>query len=574
MRNKERHLRALYRLFTLLFCLIWANGLTAADPPHDSTKAVGCFSCHDVGSTNPMLLPDHPRPGNPNGIDDTLINNTCWGCHVDADPPVYVETHSSVMGTAKFGVMWTVECSVCHNQHTQEQNNLYSTTYGKFIRSRINLGRIKLYDLDENPITDPEKAGIRDVIFTGKADFADGDTTYNGICEVCHTRTNYHRNSSAGNHTHYPGQDCRTCHTHANGFVHGGGGGSGSGCIECHGHDVGFEYETGKFSQGKGTFKSHSAHTEHDPPDDVNGPNIGCDGCHDIDNIPFFKSGSDGNGDNLFNLEETIVCNPCHNDATGIATGSPVLKPPPVWNTTSLDCTGCHQIGPAYTSGSPKANSHAAHAGFGCETCHTSTTTDGVSINNLAVHADGFYTLQSGAGITFSYTFDADGGTCTNISCHGNQSATWGSTVGCDGCHGYPPMPGDGKDINNKFDGGKGVHVTSWDFGDIGGHIINPATLVPSADKYGDTATGYNECYKCHKNGTHADGTVDVMIEDGPWSTWTIKGPYERWEGFGMWGGPADYMGVPGDITTPKTCSNVACHFGNETPRWSCPGGE
>jgi len=55
----------------------------------------GCFSCHSVESTNPLLLPDHPH-GTPLDIDDTLINNTCWSCHKDANPPIYVETHSNM----------------------------------------------------------------------------------------------------------------------------------------------------------------------------------------------------------------------------------------------------------------------------------------------------------------------------------------------------------------------------------------------------------------------------------------------------------------------------------------------
>ncbi len=33
---------------------------------------------------------------------------------------------------------------------------------------------------------------------TGVNSFADGDTTYNGVCEVCHTQTTYHRNDGSG----------------------------------------------------------------------------------------------------------------------------------------------------------------------------------------------------------------------------------------------------------------------------------------------------------------------------------------------------------------------------------------
>jgi len=207
--------------------------LAAPDPPHDTSTGTGCFSCHDVTSINPMLLPDHPH-GGPLTIDDTLINNNCWGCHVDADPPPYVETHSSLLTSSKHGYLWSIDCSVCHNQHTQEQNNLYSTTYGKFIRSKVDLGRIKLYDLSENPITDPAKTGFRSVKLTaaqGPNSFADGDATIDGICEVCHTQTRHFRNDGTAldqlhstDHNGKPakvgsGNDCTMCHKHENGFA-------------------------------------------------------------------------------------------------------------------------------------------------------------------------------------------------------------------------------------------------------------------------------------------------------------------------------------------------------------------
>lgn len=49
----------------------------------------------------------------------------------------------------------------------------------------------------------------------GPAPFiSDGFPTYDGICEVCHTTTKYHRNDSSGDHTHYSTQFCTDCHSH------------------------------------------------------------------------------------------------------------------------------------------------------------------------------------------------------------------------------------------------------------------------------------------------------------------------------------------------------------------------
>jgi hypothetical protein len=53
------------------------------------------------------------------------------------------------------------------------------------------------------------------------------------------------------------------------------------------------------------------------------------------------------------------------------------------------------------------------------------------------------------------------------------------------------------------------------------------------------------------------DGAADMLIRD----TLIFNGT-----------GSPTYSGVPGaDATVPKTCSNVKCHFGAPTPRWSCP---
>ncbi|MEW6418622.1 MAG: hypothetical protein AB1480_10935, partial [Nitrospirota bacterium] len=53
---------------------------------------------------------------------------------------------------------------------------------------------------------------------TGTNSFADGDTTYNGVCEVCHTQTTHFQNTGGGSDQ-----------LHAN-----VGGAGGTNCISCH----------------------------------------------------------------------------------------------------------------------------------------------------------------------------------------------------------------------------------------------------------------------------------------------------------------------------------------------------
>lgn len=206
-------------------------------------------------------------------------------------------------------------------------------------------------------VIDTPNSDIQNVTFTartGPNSFADGDTTYDGICEVCHTETVYHRNgdSNPDSGSHYAGEDCIKCHAHYNEFSHGGG--SGSGCEDCHGHDLGYEYETGMFSEGAGTVESHSTHTENDN-DDLKGPNIPCSECHDTENYPYFKSGT---GDAPYDLTETNVCDACHSPDgafDGVQTAMANWEEG-VYNGTVLKsgeekwCVGCHDGDPAVTN--------------------------------------------------------------------------------------------------------------------------------------------------------------------------------------------------------------------------------
>ncbi|MBU0664412.1 MAG: hypothetical protein KJ990_07715 [Proteobacteria bacterium] len=186
-----------------------AEGL---DEPHNAVNSISCDKCHDVFAYDqPKLMPPWTVHA-PQNIDDTQLNSLCWSCHNDIPVP-YVKTHSSLQTGTEYG-NWTVECSVCHDPHVQEQNNLNGSTYGKLIRKQISLDRIT------GAI--PQKSGSKTVKLlgqTGAKSFADGDAVYDGVCEVCHTKTSHHRNDGTGTEqSHYNGFRCTSCHSHVNGF--------------------------------------------------------------------------------------------------------------------------------------------------------------------------------------------------------------------------------------------------------------------------------------------------------------------------------------------------------------------
>jgi len=109
-------------------------------------------------------------------------------------------------------------CSDCHAESTHMGGNCldchtaHATSNNSLIREAVRT----------------PSGSMSDVVFTnisGVGSFADGDTTYDGICEVCHTSTLYHTYDGSGfaNHTgsgvNESGTDCTACHTHASGFA-------------------------------------------------------------------------------------------------------------------------------------------------------------------------------------------------------------------------------------------------------------------------------------------------------------------------------------------------------------------
>jgi len=156
-------------------------------PPHDGFD---CEVCHVTPDT---YVPDADIP-----------NSACFSCHDGSQAPA-VDTHfSDTYIDPSTGDLMNINCVECHNPMSA-QSNL------KFIRSTIR---------------------DKSVVFTSRSgdnSFADGGEPYNGICEVCHTQTNHHRNDgSAPRQDHNNGVDCTACHEHLEGFQPSGD------CTVCH----------------------------------------------------------------------------------------------------------------------------------------------------------------------------------------------------------------------------------------------------------------------------------------------------------------------------------------------------
>jgi predicted CxxxxCH...CXXCH cytochrome family protein len=159
----------------------------------------------------------------------------------------------------------------------------------------------------------------------------------------------------------------------------------------------------------------------------------------DVDFVSKFGGTYNGTpepGDGYSNCSNTF----CHSNGTSVSTAVMPATTTPDWGTSGpIACTGCHEYPPAYLNGNPKANSHASHSGFGCGVCHAETTADGATIASTVKHVNKNYDLQPGNGISFTYSFSTGGGTCSFISCHFNNNATWGTVLKCGDCHSSSP---------------------------------------------------------------------------------------------------------------------------------------
>ncbi|RJR16408.1 MAG: CxxxxCH/CxxCH domain-containing protein [Nitrospiraceae bacterium] len=345
--------------------------------------------------------------------------------------------------------------------------NTFAIVYGKLVTDTANLSQIA---------TTPAKSGSKPVRFfnsTGANSFADGNGVYDGICEVCHTQTFYHRNNPSGNHSHNNGVKCTVCHTHSEGF-------KGTGCDVCHGYPpvnatsggpAGLADYNG--STGSATAGAHALH--------VNTIGYSCNECHlnsagsgatHISGLMITMGFSLAGGtypggmydgqttanydssepDTVVSKTGTMTCTSIYCHSTGQSITDKDDSTPsyasPVWDDpVSGACGTCHNVSEASGLNS---GSHAEHLGgsgvSGCGDCHAGAADDASSYNssnhvNASINVDNAYTAGGAPGNGY--------GTCSTASCHddgtGNLVVTpvWGTDVAsCTACHAAVPSTG------------------------------------------------------------------------------------------------------------------------------------
>jgi predicted CxxxxCH...CXXCH cytochrome family protein len=233
--------------------------------------------------------------------------------------------------------------------------------------------------------------------------------------------------------------------------------------------------------------------------------------------------GAPGNG--YFSCSNTY----CHGDGTSVSTGLITANTSSAWGSGTLSCAACHGNPPSYQNGNPKKNSHPAHASEPCSKCHVTTTADGATIANTTTHVNKSYDVapETVSGVTFTYTFATAGGSCTNISCHGGATATWGTALTCKSCHlGTVDVDDFAAFFHNNGVTTKLAKSGEWD---TTGHGRPAASgNYPSGNPAADF-TVMNACQYCHDDTVaHKTAANPFRLKNNSDPTWGMNGVCQK----------------------------------------------
>ncbi|MEW6713766.1 MAG: CxxxxCH/CxxCH domain-containing protein [Nitrospirota bacterium] len=498
-------------------------------------------------------------------------------------------------------------------------NSAYAVVKGKLIKNSINAPDRANCSVEGNQYvcTSTTAKTTRFFNSAGANSFADGDATYDGVCEVCHTQTTHFRNDGSGSdQTHATiggasGANCTVnCHKHLNGFK--------PQCDICHAFppvDVNGLVENVSGPPGTGS-ASAGAHNMH-----VNTLGFGCQTCH-VNSLgegpthtgsrvitigfPILFGGSvsggsyDGQTTANYDSSEanTTVTNNgsmqcsniyCHGNFSGSG-----LNAAPSWNNpSSAACGTCHG---ASNPAPPASGSHLRHsytAGsinngheIACTVCHKDIVGGSgpagyiisdrskhmsgyidwkFDTNDLRVSASSSYSIPSGSAVPSNGTAPRAYGTCSNTYCHSNAQPEGG--VGQPDSYTSPQWGATGIcGTCHKGDGdwlhtgpssqmNSGSHSKHLEYNFTGGPFVIYRCSV--CHKFNPTGTA-NTCGMCHATDMytkHVNHEVNIMFDSNV-------------------AGSAAYNGTltPGDGYS--TCSNTYCHGSyigsglNASPEW------
>ncbi|MGW8283360.1 MAG: cytochrome c3 family protein, partial [Gemmatimonadota bacterium] len=288
-------------------------------------KHHNCWNCHDLHGGGYAALTAY-----------ATSEDLCLSCHSEAGPAEIdldgvltpVPRQTGIHNGSKHST--PTSCWNCHDHEGEARSDLGADNFDLIpkIRTTPNTGDM----------------AVEFTAYSGTNSFADGDATYDGVCEVCHTLTSEHRyDGSVGGHN--AGADCRQCHDHDGGFQ-----GAGGGCTGCHSSSQGSRRPiVPEFDR-----KSHHVDWSINFATADSIPDSDCETCHDQSQhqqgTVRLKNADDATVTAYTGVpgQLEVFCAACHDsDGAGLAAGgipfSDGLPPPDVattWSASSHEGMG------------------------------------------------------------------------------------------------------------------------------------------------------------------------------------------------------------------------------------------
>ncbi len=341
----------------------------------------------------------------------------------------------------------------------------------------------------------------------------DSHTDSERICEVCHSKTRYHRfnlstpvaNSSV---LHFNNTDCISCHRHNAGFR--------AGCSDCHGNSASGEaWPDGLDNNLKpeyATFDDSGSHVRHI---EASGGNSSCSFCH-----PLPESGITHLNNDVDVLETSFSYTQGTQTCTNITChGNTAAQ----WGTTG--CLGCHGViqgDRADVGGQFLANSHHVQidpvTDEHCYQCHWEANSEGTiaSAYHGGVNASGATVDLVIYGTGARPSVYSAGSTAVQYTANGSRPEIARLNGHCLGCH------NDQNSTTEPFGDGKTPQEYAWDRnnGEIEGLAVDSngtsidsrysQTVTTTLGKYTGVANAakkiQTKAYSAHGNATSNQG--------------------------------------------------------------------
>jgi predicted CXXCH cytochrome family protein len=526
------------RMFSpVVFAAVLLAGAPLTTPSNEAraqTPLHNCDFCHNLhGGTYASLS------------DFAVTEDLCLSCHGEAGP-AQVDRDGTLVDVPKSGREDEGGTFVAHNgsKHLLPTSCFDCHNHEHYVEPNLKM----IDDQMQTP-----NSGERPVVFTaftGTNSYADGDATYDGVCEVCHTITTEHRNDgSVGGHQ--AGDDCSACHKHGSGF-----GGAGGGCAGCHSSPQGARRAV------VGEFDRKSHHVDwvaagYASVDEI--PDSDCESCHDQSTHQAgtvrLKNADTGVSTAYAGVpgELETFCVSCHDaDGASLAGGAPFsdgLTPPNTtanWTSSSHEgmsttCADCHGTGHGSLKVSLLTPADVAATAPGyeeeeegfCFSCHDSdgpATSDVATVFAEPINWTGVAT-GGNAVTTFNDRHDLQ---------HAAQSVS-GALIECTSCH------------DPHSDAAAQPYRTDPDPTD--GHVPGTDWYIAGYQASGDHLSEF--CLDCHDGslpaGTANHSGAGMVNVEAAWQTDDGMGQRDASGGVGLLTG----IGWSGGDVMP--CS--ACHL-------------